>query len=279
MVFSFKRKKKPAADLNNFDIPSFSSSIITLLGKLRNPDIAIAELTTELELDPGLYIKVLKTVNAASFGLSRKVSNIQHAINLLGRSRLEALVLSVAVKNNLTEQHKSGWLNMTDFWKTASLRASVAKTLALELHPHQLQSDVFTIGLLQDMAIPLLASRHGERYQSLYQCWQKEEDINLAEQENNLFGIDHMSLGAHMAEAWEFPPPLISAIGDHHDMDNQELPLAVKIAAMITGDPRQHNSTHLAKRAADTFGLEQKSLSHFIEHAFTQSTELSAALN
>lgn len=278
MVFSFKRKKKPAADLNSFDIPSFSSSIITLLGKLRNPDIAISELTAELEQDPGLYIKVLKTVNAASFGLSRKVSNIQHAINLLGRSRLEALVLSVAVKNNLTEQHKSSWLNMADFWKTASLRASVAKTLALELHP-QHQSDVFTIGLLQDMAVPLLASRHGECYQNLYQCWQKETDINLAEQENYLFGIDHMSLGAHMAEAWEFPSPLISAIGDHHDMDNKELPLAVKIAAMITGDPQQHNSKNLAKRAADIFGLEQKALSHFIEHAFSQSAELSAALS
>lgn len=278
MAFSFKRKKKPAADLNSFEIPSFSSSVITLLGKLRDPDIAVTELSADLELDPGLYIRVLKTVNAASFGLSRKVSNIQHAVNLLGRSRLEALVLSVAVKNNLTEEHKSGWLNMADFWKTASIRASVAKNLSLELHPH-VQCDVFTIGLLQDMAIPLLASRHGERYQSLYQCWQEEADINLAEQENNLFGIDHMSLGAHMAEAWEFPAPLISAIGDHHDMDNQELPLAVKIAAMISGDPQRHNSTNLAKRAANIFGLEQQSLSHFIEHAFNQSAELSAALN
>jgi HD-like signal output (HDOD) protein len=278
MAFSFKRKKKPAADLNSFEIPSFSSSVITLLGKLRDPDIAVTELSADLELDPGLYIRVLKTVNAASFGLSRKVSNIQHAINLLGRSRLEALVLSVAVRNNLTEKHKSDWLNMADFWKTASIRASVAKTLAMELHP-QVQCDVFTIGLLQDMAIPLLASRHGERYQSLYQCWQKEADINLAEQENNLFGIDHMSLGAHMAEAWEFPSPLISAIGDHHDMDNQELPLAVRIAAMITGDPQQHNSLNLAKRAADIFGLDQQSLSHFIDHAFNQSAELSAALS
>jgi HD-like signal output (HDOD) protein len=276
MGFSFRRKKKPAADMDTYEIPSFSSSVIVLLGKLRNPDIDVRELADDLEHDPGLYLGVLKTVNSASFGLSRKVSNIQLAINLLGRSRLEALVLSVAVKNNLGDDIAGG-LNMDEFWKTASLRASVAKALALELHP-QLQSDVFTIGLLQDMAVPLMSGRHGRDYQELYHCWQTGDDVNLVEQEDRLFGVDHMSLGAHMAEVWEFPKALISAIGEHHDMENPEVPLAIKIAALITCTPQQSNIAHLAEQAAKVFQLEKMQVEEVMARAFEQGVELSTAL-
>lgn len=276
MAFSFRRKKKSAADLDSFDIPSFSSSVISLLGKLRDPDIDINEIAVDLECDPGLYIRVLKTVNSASFGLSRKVSNIGHAANLLGRSRLESLVLSVAVKNNLSDG-MAGGLNMKEFWRVASLRASVAKALALELHPHQ-QSDVFTIGLLQDMAIPLLSNRHGRDYQELYRCWQDGDDVNLAEQEEKLFGVDHMSLGAHMAETWGFPETLISAIGEHHDLENPEVPLAIRIAAFITSAPQEASIVQLAEQASKVFQLEQDRVEQVLERAFEESVELSAAL-
>lgn len=278
MIFSFRQKNRPAADLKSFDVPSFSGSVINLLGKLRQPEIPVNQLVSDLELDPGLYTRVLKTVNAAAFGLSRKVSNIQHAVNLLGRGRLEALVLSVAVKNNLSEHNQASWLDMTEFWITAARRAAVAKILAAQLHPGS-QSDVFTIGLLQDMAIPLLANRHGENYHHLVRRWRNEENINLAEQENQLFGVDHMSLGSHMAKYWEFPDALVEGIGNHHELNNSSLPLSVKIASLITGNTRQDTSERLAQRAAQLFGLDQEKLQPLIDQALQQSAELSSALS
>lgn len=278
MAFFFKRKKKPSIDLSAFEVPSFSASVINLLGKLRDPHVSINDLVSELEKDPGLYLRVLKMVNSAAFGLSRKISSIQHATNLLGRSRLEALVLTVAVKNNLADNRQQTWLNMSEFWKASSLRASVAKALAQELHP-KLQSDVFTIGLLQDMAIPLLATQKKPAYRDVYQQWLVgETDINLAEEENKLFGIDHMTLGAHMAETWKFPPTLIAAIGDHHDFDSAELPLSTKIAALISRPPASCDSEALAERAAEVFDLKAHIILPSIERAFEHSSELANAL-
>lgn len=278
MAFFFRRKKRSAVDFSNFEIPSFSSSVIGLLGKLRNPDIDVKEIAADLEHDPGLYLRVLKTVNAASFGLSRKVSNIQLAVNLLGRSRMESLVLTVAVKNNLSEHCHGNGLDMGAFWTTAALRAAVAKSLAEELHPHS-QNDIFTVALLQDMAIPLLALQHGERYQTLYNSWVNEDDINLPEQEDQLFGSDHMSLGAHMAQTWEFSPTLVNAIGEHHDQQSKELPLALKIAAWVNTGPQTLNRERMAQQAAQIFGLDHKRLIISIDQAFEQSSELAAALN
>lgn len=277
MAFLFGKKKKPTADLETFDIPSFSTSVINLLGKLRNPEVSINELTKDLELDPGLHIRVLKMVNSSAFGLSRKVSNIKHAVNLLGRSRLESLVLSVTVKNNLTTNQQADWFDMPQFWKTASQQAAVARTLATALHPNT-QSDVFTIGLLQNMAIPILANRKGDQYRALYQRWETEE-IDLAEQEQQLFGVSHATLGAQMAEQWGFPESLIMGIRKHHELDNLDIPLSVKIAALMKNNPNEDCATLLAQAATQVFDLDNERLLPLIEEALLQSDELSDALS
>ena len=277
MAFLFGKKKKPTANLETFDIPSFSAAVINLLGKLRNPEISINELTKELELDPGLHIRVLKTVNSSAFGLSHKVSNIKHAVNLLGRGRLESLVLSVTVKNNLATNQQAAWLDMSQFWKTASRQAAVARILATALHPNT-QSDVFTIGLLQNMAIPILANREGDRYHTLYQRWQTEE-IDLAEEERKLFGIDHATLGAQMAEHWGFPESLVLGIGEHHELENLEIPLSVKIAALMKENQKEDSATVLLQAATQLFDLDNETLLPLIEEALQQSAELSEALS
>ncbi|NOQ41218.1 MAG: HDOD domain-containing protein [Desulfuromusa sp.] len=277
MAFLFGKKKKSTAKLEDFDIPSFSTAVINLLGKLRNPDVSVNELATELELDPGLHIRVLKTVNSSAFGLSHKVSNIKHAVNLLGRGRLESLVLSVTAKNNLATNQQAAWLDMTEFWKTASRQAAVARILATALHPNT-QSDVFTIGLLQNMAIPILANREGDRYRTLYQRWLTEE-IDLAEEEQQLFGIDHATLGAQMAEHWGFPESLVLGIGEHHELENQEIPLSVKIAALMKENQKEDSATVLAQTATQLFDLDNETLLPLIEEALQQSAELSEALS
>lgn len=277
MGFLFKRKKKSTYDLDSFEIPSFSSAVITLLGKLRNPEVCINELVTDLELDPGLHLRVLKTVNSSAFGLSRKVSNIKHAVNLLGRGRLESLILSVAVKNNLTTNAQAAWLDMQEFWKGASRQAAVARVLATALHPN-VQSDVFTIGLLQNMAIPVLANREGDRYRLLYQQWQ-DGGGDLAEKEQKLFGIDHPTLGALMAEKWDFPESLIAGIGEHHEVENDAVPLSIKIAALMRQVQGDDLSKSLTSSAVESFALNYDELFPLIDGALQQSAELSEALS
>ncbi len=277
MGFTFRKKKKPSVRLEEFDIPSFPAAVVNILGKLRNPEVGVNELVVDLELDPGLHLRVLKTVNSAAFGLSRKVSNIKHAVNLLGRGRLESLVLSVAVKNNLAINDEAKWFDIAHFWQMASKQAAVARALASTLHPNN-QSDVFTLALLQNMAIPMLVNREGARYRALYQQWQ-EEDINLAEMELELFGVDHPTLGAKMAEHWGFPPELIVGIAEHHELTNNEIPLSVKLSAMMRENNDSDTATYLAKMASDLYKQDNNTIFPLIEQALEQSTELSAALN
>ena len=87
-----KRTKKDGQELrdllNGYQLPSFSAAVINVLGLLREPEASMNDIAKQLEIDPGMHVKVLTTVNSAAFGLSTKVANIPHAASLLGRSRL-----------------------------------------------------------------------------------------------------------------------------------------------------------------------------------------------
>lgn len=276
-MLGFGKKKKRSAE-EGFEVPSFPTTVMNLLSKLRDPDISTNELAHELEVDPGLHVRVLRTVNSAAFGLSHKVSNITHAVNLLGRGRLESLVLSVATKDTLSKNNQAPWLNMNLFWATAARRAAIARGLAAELHPH-VQSDVFTIGLLEDMGVPILANREGEHYRDIYLNWQNEEGIDLIGQEQRHCGIDHAALGSQMATFWGFPASLSEAIGRHHQLDTEDLPLSVKIAALVKGPGNEDDSKMIAEKAERLFGLDSRLTIDLIENVLLESQKLAAALS
>jgi HD-like signal output (HDOD) protein len=277
-MLGFGKKKKNSTSLDRYELPSFSAALLNLLNKLRDPTIGINELAADLEIDPGLHVRVLKTVNSAAFGLSHKVSNIRHAVNLLGRSRLESLVLAVAVKDGVSRTSPP-WLNMQQFWSTAAYRASLARGLADKLHP-QGQGDLFTIGLLQDMAVPILAGREGNRYRDIYLNWLEQDDFKLTEQENRHCGIDHAALGADMAKSWGFPAALAEALGGHHTQkDSDNILLAIKVAALVKQPPDNDSSAKLVAEVQQRFGIAPEMLATQIEIAQAESRELSAALN
>ena len=275
-MFNFGKKREKAPRLENYDIPIFPTTVLNILSKLRDPDISINDLATTVEIDPGLHVRVLKTVNSAGFGLSHKVSNIGHAVNLLGRGRLESLVLSVAVTDGITKNNQAKWLDMAKFWATAAQRATIARGLANVLHPN-VQSDVFTIGLLQDMAIPVMANTEGNRYRDLYQNWLNTSDANLTDQEQEVLMINHAKLGAKMAKHWGFPQSLIDARDGHHS-SCEETPLSVKIAALIKGCPETDNGAIIVERAQQMFGIDTAITPELVDGILAESSDVACAL-
>jgi len=273
-----KKKSSFITGLDNYELPSFSLSVVNLLGKLRDPESSIKAIADELEVDPGLHVRVLKTVNSVAFGLSHKVSNMHHAVSMLGRARLESLVLSVAVKNNLAAEKTPEWLDMRIFWRAAARRAALARGLAQKLHPES-QAESFTAGLLQDMAVPVIARIKAAHYQKLYEQWNLiDEESNLVQIEQKGLNLNHANIGAQMAQNWGFPPNLIEMISNHHTAETSKLtPLAVQIVSLLKGNP-EIPLEDMAPAVEQFFQLNQKIYKQLASQAQIDADELADAL-
>ncbi len=234
----FKKKKddpdqKLRELLEDYELPSFPNSVMKVLEMLRDPDAPLKDISRLIEADPGMHVTVLKTVNSAAFGLSRKIGNIQHAISLMGKNRLESIILPIAVKNAVPKIELY-CLNQQDFWKISAKRACLAKAIAGILHPTS-QAECFTAGLLQDMAVPVLLHIKEKKYCMTLEMWNEDTGSSLEELERQTFGLDHQGVGALMAEKWQFPTDLLEAILHHHNNNDSRtsVPKAVTAVSQI----------------------------------------------
>ena len=165
-MFFRKKSPDPRAELRRligaYELPSFSAAAVATLSLLRG-DADMSQIVQRLMADPGLHVRILRTVNAAAFGLRHEVANLEHAANLLGRSRIESLVLTAAVNDSLPSP---AGIDIGGFWRTSARRANLAKRLAGVLGSSE-ETEVFAAALLQDMAVPFLADaarEHGLKF-------------------------------------------------------------------------------------------------------------------
>ena len=260
--------------LEGCEPPCFPATTTQLLALLRDPDTPVGDLSSSLQRDPGLVVRVLRLVNSAAFGLRRPVEDIGHAATILGRAQLEHLVLGVAVKSNLPSAPAPGF-DASRFWYASFLRATLAKDLASKLHPADAPRS-FAGGLLQDMAIPLLAHARTKEYGPLLEAWHAGDAPHLHELEREALGWSHDEVGGYLAAEWELPESLASLIQGHHD--SLELLPALRLVALLGETSSEHGDEALVERARTDFGLEPDRTRVSLESAQTSARELAQAL-
>ena len=253
-------------------LPTFSTSAISTLSLLR-ADGEMAEIAEGILADPGLTIRILRTVNSAGFGLRQEVTNLVTAANLLGRSRLESLVLTAAVSDSLPTPPG---LDLEGFWRTSAHRACLARRIAGAVDPSR-AVEAFTAGLLQDMAVPVLVSADPERYGDVYRQAGTDRSATLHEIEKNTFGYDHAEIGALMAESWSLPDGLIQAIAGHHDVDPSEAGAVGAVGRVKHTEP-QDDLSSLRSHCEVHLGLTSDTLDQLIDAAGTESTSLADSM-
>ncbi len=276
----FRKQKKHSKDtlrhiLGDYELPSFSDAVINVLTVLRNPDSSMEEVTEYLQVDPGMHVRVLQTANSAAFGLMTRISNLHHAIVLLGKSRLETILLSHAVRDTLQTVHMPSF-NSKRFWHTAVRRAMLACHIALYFNPSS-NVESFTAGLLQDMAIPVLISVNLGKYNDILEDWINNKDSWLHILEQEAFGYNHATVGGLIAEQWNLPEDLVKAISGHHDPyeENETLDPAIRLTSYIRENPEDDGTDIITSVGKENFGIEQDKMSEMINKAFEDADEFS----
>ncbi len=115
-------------------------ALLKLLSTLNRPNATAAQLETAVAQDAALAARLLKLVNSAGFGVSRRVESIRVAIQMLGTARLQAFATVLAASGATGTDDRA----LSDL---GLVRARLCERIATQLghgdaHKH------FTIGLL-----------------------------------------------------------------------------------------------------------------------------------
>jgi putative nucleotidyltransferase with HDIG domain len=197
------------------DIPTLPTIVFELNQHLRNPETSIATISETIERDQAMALKILKLVNSAFYGFKSRVSDVRHAVVLLGFNAIRNVVVSVSVINALPKNILFQDFEMDAFWKHSLAVAVTSKNIAQKAGGDS-PDNCFVGGLLHDVGKVIMAQYFQDLFVKVWTCMQKE-CLSFYEAEQQELPIDHARIGAHLAGRWALPEGLIDAIRWHQD--------------------------------------------------------------
>jgi putative nucleotidyltransferase with HDIG domain len=227
------------------DLPTLPAVALEVGQLLQDYDTPVETVCETIEKDQAMVPRILKLVNSAFFGLRSNVSNISHAVVLLGFNTIRNAVVSVAVIRAMPGKRELQGFDVTQFWSHAVSVAVTSKHLAEKSHLHY-AGDAFTAGLLHDVGKLVMFLYFRDLFSRTWSMAQRL-DCPFYQAEQRKASVTHADIGAYLARRWQLPARLVDAIGCHHaigeDAADLNLLLIVHAADIIANSVAADDGT------------------------------------
>ncbi len=188
-----------------YSLPAVAIQVLRLTSE---PEVDLRALRDCLENDPALTSRVLRVVNSSLFGFSRKVSDLNQALALLGVRPLKMLVLGFSLPANLFAAIEGSTLRR--YWQRTLTKAVAARQIS-EAFWNIPGDEAFLAGLLQDIGMLVLIQELDEPYLRLLSAaFSVAHDVGAFTARS--LGFDHAELSARLLARWGLPESLVEGI-------------------------------------------------------------------
>jgi len=230
-------KKKILRTVDN--LPPMPQTVLKAREIMANPKSDFKELGELLETDQAIAAKVLKLANSTYYGMSGKVSSIQHASVVLGHKTLGELITMGGVSSLLGKTLDGYGLDAGAMWKHSLGVAFGSRIIAKKRSP-ALLNDAFTSGLIHDAGKLILDQYIVERW-DLFEEFMADGQRTFLQAEKEILEFDHSEIASEVCNSWRIPKHMTIAIKYHHhpsDSHGSELAYIIHMAdaiAMMSG--------------------------------------------
>ncbi|MCE5269873.1 HDOD domain-containing protein [bacterium] len=176
------------------------------------------EVALALASNPLYAARILKTVNSAAFGLSRRIDSLPRAITYLGYNQVKNIVFQSMARDNLGAAESAAGFDPQAFWRHSHCVSVAAEHILRELDiPSAAVGAVTTAALLHDIGWVVFEKFDPRAAAGLFlRLGRAGEGTDTLALERAAFGFDHPLAGSLLAEQWNIPEAVCRLIGLHH---------------------------------------------------------------
>ena len=194
-------------------IPSLPAIYQEVTAVLNSGDPSVAQIEKIISRDVSMAAKILQMANSAFLGACGRVSNLLHAISLIGIETIRTLVLSLHVFSQF-DSNSDVAAYLPALWDHSMETAKLARRIAqAENSPKAMLEESFTAGLLHDLGKIVFLAEMPADYRPILAEAKPSSVISL---ELSRLGCTHAQVGAYLLSLWGLPMPLVRAVAYHH---------------------------------------------------------------
>jgi putative nucleotidyltransferase with HDIG domain len=201
---------------NTPDLPTLPAAVIAVIQETESPTGSAQTVAQALSKDPALAARVLRLANSAYYSLARQVMSIPEAVVVLGMRTVRNLAMIAGSYPWMIRPFRGYDLGPHELWAHSLAVAVASQSLARRCRLSE--AEAFSAGLFHNIGKAVLSIWLEAKMPILVS---PEDAANLPfdQIEKRTLGYDHTEVGAHVAEMWNLPKPLIRVIRYHHDPD------------------------------------------------------------
>src|SRR5262245_7062540 len=181
-------------------LPEITAQIIRTV---EDPKSTAQNLHKIVSHDPALVTRILKVVNSSFYGLPGQIASVERAIVLLGLNAVKNLAVAASLGQLFRGVKLCDGFTARDLWTHCIAVAVTARQLAREMKL-QIADEAFLAGMIHDVGILISLQIWPAKVQTA--CSKaKAGEADFVTLEREHIGVDHQTLGSHLAEKWKFP--------------------------------------------------------------------------
>jgi HD-like signal output (HDOD) protein/CheY-like chemotaxis protein len=200
-------------------MPSMPEIYLELVEELKEESPSLPLISRLISQDVAMTAKILQLVNSAFFGIRRRITTVDMAVNYLGLENVSSLVLAANVFSQFQSKGAIKGFSMESLWSHSGLVGRNAQTIVKqEDRTKEEIDDAMTAGLLHDCGKLIFASNMPEEYARVM-ALRDSEQMSLCAAEEQVLGTNHSVIGAYLLGVWGLPDAIVEAVAFHHNPD------------------------------------------------------------
>jgi len=195
-------------------VPAFPMTIQKVMTLLQDDDYSVLEVANVIRFDQAITANILRMCNSAYFGIRSRIGTLNEAVMHLGKENITIAVQTSGVSRFFRKAAKGYVPQANDLWAHSVSVALMSQILHRRIYQRE-QPVFYTAALLHDVGKVILGEYVHEFFAQIMDLVCREE-CSFLEAEERLFGINHATIGGKIAEQWNFPGEISTAIAFHH---------------------------------------------------------------
>ena len=193
-------------------LPALPATFAKLQQTMAKESAGARDVAAIVAQDSVIAAKVLQMVNSAFFRLSRRITNIEQAVNYLGFTSVRNLVMSAEVFASWPTTQLNPVLDVERLQNHARMVATIAQAFTTRT---PLADDALLAALLHDIGYWVLLQECPQELEQAV-AMAVAEGIPLHQAERQVIGSSHAEIGAYLLGIWGLPYPVVEAVANHH---------------------------------------------------------------
>ncbi len=216
------------------ELPTLPTIYSTFMDVISNPRSTAKDVAEVICQDQSAASKVLKISNSSIYGFYGRVNSVSQAVTYIGFEEVKNLIISISIMKIFKDAKKTAGFNPVNLWKHSIFTAVATRMIGKESGVDKIEEH-FIAGILHQIGKLVLYKIAPDKYIEVIE-YARYNNIYLKDAEQKILGITYTVVGEMIAEKWNLPATVRSAIRNHYigiSDDNDSISAAIHLSKIL----------------------------------------------